>query len=87
MLGWGLCLGTEQQSENSPNTCTSQKGLATTETAGDEEGDCHNTQQFISYYKEGGTFPFFSYGNRLTEGQVTWPESQVPGGFNRSLGL
>lgn len=44
MLGWGLCVGTEQQSENSPNTCTSQKGLATTETAGDEEGDCHNTQ-------------------------------------------
>lgn len=44
MLGWGLCLGTEQQPENSPNTCTSQKGLATTETAGDEEGGCHNTQ-------------------------------------------
>ena len=41
VLGWGLCLGTEQQSGDSPNTSTSQKGLATTETAGDEEGDCH----------------------------------------------
>lgn len=53
MLGWGLCLGTEQQSENSPKTCTSQKGLATTEIAGDEEGDCH-THPIVHFLLQGG---------------------------------
>ena len=41
------------------------------------KGIATHTQKFISYYKKGGTFPFFSYGNRLTEdGRVTWAESQ-----------
>ena len=53
VLGWGLCLGTEQQSGDSPNTSTSQKGLATTETAGDEEGDCH-TYPIVHFLLKGG---------------------------------